>query len=132
MDLQFVDPPHGEVMSGFVSKHIGADRQFNENNNGIGYATPKGVLLGYYLNSLGKPSFYAAQELKTDPVNLGPVAFRAGLLGGAVTGYGKPLTPLLMPEVTGTVGDTTAALGVVPPVSGVTPLTLALQLRKRF
>jgi hypothetical protein len=132
MDLSFVDPSHGELLSGMVSKHIGADRQYNESNSGIGYKTPNGLLLGYYLNSLGKPSVYLAKEMTTDPMNVGPVAFRGGLLGGGVTGYGKPVMPLLMPEVTGTVGDTTAALGMVPPVKGVTPLTLALQLRKKF
>jgi hypothetical protein len=132
MDLAFVDPPMGQMLTGMVSKHINTDQRFNQSNQGLGFETPNGLLTGYYLNSLNKPSFYAAQEMTTGPYNLGPVAFRGGLLAGGVTGYGSPVTPLLMPELTATYGDQTAALGVVPPIKGVTPMTLALQLRKKF
>lgn len=132
MPLEFKDPALGYMTTGFLSKHIGTDQKFNEQNSGLGYASPDGYLLGAYMNSLDKPSVYAAKEWKTDPYKAGPVALQAGLLGGAVTGYGKPLTPLLMPELLGSYGDHMMALGLVPPVKNVTPAVLALQYRKKF
>lgn len=132
MPLEFKAPPSGYVTTGFLSKHIGAGRQYNEQNSGIGYVSPNDYLLGAYINSLNKPSVYAAKEWKTDHYKVGPLSFQGGLLGGAVTGYVKPLTPLLMPEVLGSYGDHTMALGLVPPVKNVTPAVLALQYRKKF
>lgn len=125
-------PDKSQVTTGFLSKHIGADRDYNENNTGLGYVTPDGLMFGAYLNSLRKPSIYAAKEWKTDPYSVGPLQIRGGLLGGAVTGYEKPIQPLLMPEVLGAIGDHAIALGLVPPIKNVTPAVLALQYRKRF
>lgn len=133
MPLEFKDPQWlDQVTTGFLSKHIGADKKFNESNTGLGASTKGGLLFGGYENSLGRPSFYMAKEWKTDPYRLGPLALQAGLLGGAVTGYGRPLMPLLMPEVLGSMGDHQMALGLVPPIKNVTPAVLALQYRKAF
>ena len=120
------------ISSGFLSKHLGTDKDYNENNTGIGYITPENILMGAYINSLKKPSAYVAKKFETDPYMMGPVAIRGGLLGGAVTGYNKSLLPLLMPEVSATLGDYQGALGLVPPVKDVAPAVLALQLRKKF
>lgn len=121
-----------EITTGFLSKHLGDSRNLNENNTGLGYISPTGLILGAYLNSLNKPSVYAAKEMKTEPYSVGPAKLRAGLLAGAVTGYKKPLSLLLLPEVTGSVDDHTLALGIVPPMKGIAPATLALQYRKKF
>jgi hypothetical protein len=130
--LQFVDPVmRGQMMSGFLSKHLGGG-DFNENNGGIGYRSDDGLMAGYYRNSLNKHSLYAGKEFTTDKYRLGPAEMRLGAVLGGVTGYGKPVMPVVMPEVLGSIGDHTMALGMVPPIKGVTPATLALQLRKRF
>lgn len=133
MPLEFKDPQWLDQMTtGFLSKHLGADRKYNETNSGIGFGTKGGLLFGGYENSLWKPSLYAAKEWKTDPYRMGPVDLQAGLLAGAVTGYGRPIMPLLMPEVLGSMGDHSLALGLVPPIKKVTPAVLALQYRKKF
>ena len=131
MELKFEDSPKGYITTGFLSKHIG-NGKYNERNSGIGYASPEGLLAGYFRNSLDKPSLYAAKEFTSDPISIGPAQIQAGLLAGAATGYGRPLTPLLMPEALASYKDHMLALGVVPPIKNVTPLTLALQYRKRF
>lgn len=133
MPLEFKDHRLlDQVMTGFLSKHFGGDHQFNEQNTGLGVSTTDGLLFGGYRNSLNRPSFYAAKEWKTNPYMLGPVALQGGLLGGAVTGYGNPLSLLLMPEAIASMGDHSLALGLVPPVKNMTPATLALQYRKKF
>ena len=124
--------PQGQITTGFLSRHIGADKDFNENNTGLGYVSPDGLMFGAYLNSLRKPSIYAAKEWTTNPYKVGPVNLRGGLLGGAVTGYEKPVQLLVMPEILGAIGDHALALGLVPPIKNVTPAVLALQYRKRF
>lgn len=131
--LKFKDPELlDQVTTGFLSKHLGTDRKYNETNSGLGFALKNGLTFGGYENSLGRPSFYAAKEWKTDPYQMGPVGLQAGLLGGAVTGYGKPIMPLLMPEVVGSMGNHSLALGLVPPIKKVTPAVLALQYRRGF
>lgn len=133
MPLEFKDPAVFDgYTSGFLSKHLGTSRKYNETNGGLGLTTKDGYLLGAYMNSLNKPSMYAAKEWKTDPYQLGPVGLQAGLLGGVVTGYPKPLLPLLMPEVLASMGDHSLALGLVPPMKNVAPAVMALQYRKKF
>lgn len=132
MPLEFKDPSRGYMTTGFLSKHLGTNKQYNEQNSGLGYVSPDGYLLGAYVNSLNKPSVYAAKEWTTDPYQMGPVQLQGGILGGAVTGYRKPLTPLLMPELLGSYHDHMLALGLVPPVKNVAPAVLALQYRRKF
>lgn len=134
MELKYEDPPllDGYLTTGFLSKHLGAKRDYNETNTGLGYATKGGLLLGGYENSFNRPSFYMAKEWKTDPYRIGPIGLQLGLLGGAVTGYRRPISPLLMPEVIGSMGAHQMALGLVPPAGDVNVPVLALQYRKRF
>lgn len=130
--LKFIDPViAGQLMTGFMSKHMGPGN-FNENNDGLGYRSDDGYMVGAYRNSLNKPSVYLAKEFTTDPYKLGPLGLQLGAVLGGATGYGRPVTPVVMPEVLGTMDGSTLALGLVPPVKGVTPATLALQLRKKF
>jgi hypothetical protein len=132
MDLTFDDPIKGYLLSGFLSKHLGTDRQYNESNDGIGYMSPSGLMGGLYKNSLGKTSAYIAKELQSEGVKIGPAEVKGLLTMGIVTGYGHPVMPLAMPGLLTSIGDQQLALGVVPPVKNVTPATIALQLRKRF
>ena len=84
------------------------------------------------MNSLNKPAMYLVRELESRGIQVGPAEMKAILSLGGVTGYGKPITPVLMPGISAGFGDSTLALGAVPPIKGVTPLTLALQMRQRF
>jgi len=119
----------GQLMSGFVSKHAGST-PYNENNYGIGYRSPDGWMGGVYRNSLNKPSAYFGKEFTHD---LLPNRLAAGLMVGGVTGYGRPVNPLLLPELIYKMDKERAiAMGLIPPVKGVTPATIALQLRRRF
>jgi hypothetical protein len=122
----------GELMSGFVSKHINPDHQYNENNVGIGYLGPGGWMGGAYKNSLNKTSVYAGREALRDLFGDRNNGLRGGVVVGAVTGYGKPLTPMVLPELVYRMGDQSIAGTFVPPVRGMTPATVALQLRRKF
>lgn len=120
----------GELLSGFMSKHVGADRDYNETNMGLGYRHPSGWMGGAYQNSLGKPSVYFGKEFQTDVI---PNKLAAGLMLGGVTGYGRPINPLALPELIYKMDDGRSIAGTfVPPVKGVTPATFAVQMRKRF
>lgn len=120
----------GWLMSGFLSKHINSDKKYNEQNNGIGYKTNDGYLAGIYKNSLDKTSVYGGKEFQSDPIL--DDKLRLALVLGLVSGYNKPVTPLVLPEVLYGNKEHELALGMVPPIKNVTPATLALQYRKRF
>jgi hypothetical protein len=130
--MDFYDPPKGKITSGFVSKHFGTDKQYNESNDGVGYLSPEGWLAGYYKNSLGKDSLYGGKEFRTNLLGNENLGLDAALVAGLVSGYGNKINPLLLPELIARYKAHELALGLVPPVKGVTPMTLALQLRKSF
>lgn len=125
-----MDNDKGWITSGFLSKHIGADKEYNENNAGIGYKSKDGWLGGYYRNSLDKDSFYGGKEFQTDPI-VGD-KLRLAIVLGLVSGYNKNVMPMALPEILYGDKNNETALGLVPPIKGVTPATLALQFRKRF
>lgn len=125
-----MDDDRGWLMSGFLSKHFGTDKNFNENNTGIGYKSNDGWLGGYYKNSLNKDSLYAGKEFQTDPL-IGD-KLRLAIVLGMVSGYNKPVQPLALPEVLYGNKEHELALGLIPSIKGVTPPTAALQYRKRF
>lgn len=120
----------GWLMSGFLSKHINSDKDYNEQNHGIGYKNKDGYLAGIYRNSLNKNSLYAGKEFQTDPLISDKL--RLAIVLGLVTGYNKPVQPLALPEILYGNKEHELALGIVPPIKGVTPMTAALQYRKRF
>lgn len=133
MDLSFEDPKLLKYLtSGFISKHVGADRKFNENNQGLGFMLSNGIGGGYYKNSLGKDSLYLVKELEKELGRIGQAKLMGTLDLGAVTGYHKPLTPVVLPGIGAELGNNRVNLGMVPPIPGVTPLTLALQYRRKF
>jgi hypothetical protein len=129
MDLDFKDPPRGMITSGFLSKHFGTDKNYNEQNHGIGYMHPDGWLGGMYNNSLGKTSLYAGKEFRTP---LTEQLLDLGLILGLVSGYGGGLKPMAFPEIMAKWGQNEVALGAIPPIKNVTPATLALQYRRKF
>jgi len=125
-----MDERRGEMLSGFLSKHIGTDKKYNENNAGMGYRSPEGWMVGGYQNSLNRPSFYAGREFQTDII---PNKLAAALMVGGVTGYDKPINPLALPALVYKMDQDRSLAGTfVPPIKGVTPATIALQLRKKF
>lgn len=120
----------GWLMSGFLSKHVNADKDFNENNYGLGYKSKDGWLGGFYRNSLDKNSVYGGKEFQSDPILNDKL--KLAIVLGLVTGYNKPVQPLALPEILYGNKEHELALGVVPPIKNVTPMTMALQYRKRF
>lgn len=120
----------GWLMSGFLSKHINPDKQYNEQNHGIGYKNHDGYLAGLYKNSLNKNSVYAGKEFQSDPILNDKL--KLAIVLGLVSGYQKPVQPLALPEILYGNKEHELALGIVPPIKGVTPATAALQYRKRF
>lgn len=125
--------PRGELMTGFLSKHVNPDRQYNEANVGLGYMSPNGWMAGGYKNSLNRPSFYLGKEIKADLFDNPGRGFDTALALGAVTGYEKPLVPLALPQLIYNAGEGRRyAATVIPPIKGVTPMTFALQARQRF
>lgn len=129
--------PGARVVGGFSSKHMGGGDGYRENNYGIGVISSKGTVVGIYQNSMDKPSIYFGKEFKRKLVGSDSVNLSAGVVVGAVTGYVKPFTPMLLPELIQKIGDTEVALTYVPKVKGAspresTPPVLAIQLRRKF
>lgn len=118
----------GWITSGFMSKHLGTNKRFNEDNTGLGYKSADGLLAGVYRNSNDRNSAYLAKEFATDPL----YGLRATLTAGAATGYSKPVMPVVMPGLLWGNQDNEIALGYVPKVGNVNPATLAVQFRKRL
>lgn len=124
-------PSGRELMSGFMSKHFGG-APMNESNTGLGYRSPDGWMFGGYKNSLNKPSVYAGREFLGNLFGDGENRLQGGVMLGGATGYGRAITPVVMPQLVARMGDRSLALGALPPIKGVTPATIALQLRKQF
>jgi len=125
-----MEDDRGWLTSGFLSKHIGTDRKFNENNYGLGYKSNDGYLGGIYKNSLGKTSLYGGKEFSTDPVT--DANIRLAIVLGLVSGYNKSVIPMALPEILMGNKEHEVALGFVPRIKDTTPGTFALQYRKRF
>ena len=81
-----------------TSRHLGTDVKYNENNIGVGLTAEldnKLLTAGNYRNSFGKPSYYAGAGITKKFGN--SIYAKLGLLGGAVSGYEKKLTPMVLP-----------------------------------
>lgn len=125
--------PRGEIMTGFRSKHMGGGN-YDETNSGLGYRSPEGWMVGGYRNSIGKPSLYAGREFVGNLFNEGGEhRLDGGVMVGGVTGYGRPITPAVLPQLIYRMPEgRSLAATVVPPIRGVAPATLAVQMRKSF
>ena len=73
-------------------------RKLNESNPGIGLEHVDGRIrtaIGYYKNSLFKPSLYgfAGVDVVQKDLSVGKLSF--GILAGGVTGYNLPVAPVI-------------------------------------
>lgn len=82
-----------------------------------------GLTFGGYYNSIGRCSLYAGWTFDALGGSL-------GLTVGGITGYGRPVTPLVAPSVRWALGDgQSVRLVVLPPVKKLAvPLTLSLSV----
>ena len=117
------------VTTGWVSKHYGGDREYNERNIGIGVqrqvAESWSVTAGVYENSISRTSFYVGAAWT--PISLGPV--RLGAFGGLATGYDDAVVPFAGPLAELRLGRLMVQGVVIPPVGEKSPATvLAIRL----
>lgn len=117
----------GALLTGFATHHFSGSN-WCENNYGVGYRTESNWAVGYYKNSLCKPSFYVAKEFTTSQHR----PLRLGILLGAVTGYNTPVVPVVLPELVFGYHNLEVALLVNPIKLKETPQFMALQLRWRM
>lgn len=117
----------GTLLSGFATHHLQGSN-WCENNYGIGYRTDDNWAVGYYKNSLCKPSFYVAKEFTTSQQR----PLRLGILLGAVTGYNIRVVPVVLPELVLGYRRMEVALLVNPIHLKETPQFVAVQLRWRM
>lgn len=82
------------------SKHLNTKEKFNENNSGFGITASKYedsvveiLTAGGYKNSYNNNSFYAGGGV-AKRMSLDDLYMDVGVIGGAVTGYDKPISPL--------------------------------------
>jgi hypothetical protein len=120
--------PNETALSGFVSKHFGYSRKFNEINYGAGYRWSEGFMAGYYRNSLDRNGFYVGREFQWRLS--GP--FNVGLVVGGVTGYAWAVTPMVLPELVVKFKPVEFAFSVIPPIPNVTPAAVVVQARYLF
>ena len=123
--------------------------RYNEFNPGIGIAvanTPfyylgdiplrTGLALGYYHNSIDKPSVYGVGTLEACKPFSEKFATCAGLQAGVVTGYAETITPAAIGYLKAQYNRAYTKLGLIPPVKGSNgsdvPATLLLQFGYRF
>jgi hypothetical protein len=74
--------------------HIGTwhtDPGLNNTNPGIYAIAPSGLTGGIYRNSLSRPSVYAGYSFQSEDRTF-------ALLVGGVTGYSRPLMPMVIPS----------------------------------
>jgi hypothetical protein len=84
----------GTASAGTLGAHVASmhfpQRDFNNFNPGVYYRSDEGWTAGAYLNSLRHGSVYGGYTWQHG---------RFGVTGGAITGYGHGLQPLLVPSV---------------------------------
>ena len=84
----------GWAQAGTLGLHIGSQhypaKDFNNANPGVYYISDQGWTVGTYYNSERKQSVYAGKSW-----DFGPFRLQAGL----ITGYSRPVLPLVAPSV---------------------------------
>jgi hypothetical protein len=119
-----------------ASYHFDRTKGYNEQNLGIGAEYRRGDHLrfigGEYDNSFNRTSWYAGAAYFTKPlIAVFGVDARAGLAGGAVTGYDHT-RPLLLPAISFERGRWEANIAFAPKASPKASALLALQLGGKF
>jgi hypothetical protein len=126
------------------SYHLHPYRDFDDFNPGAGLecgvAARWAAALGYYRNSLNRPSFYGGAIYTPGIVDWGAV--KLGLLGGIISGYNygrygfgtrHETGPVLAPAVITTLGRFGANFILIPPIPADNlPFTIGLQLKWRI
>lgn len=95
-----------------VGLHIGSRHALpgmNDSNPGAYARNAAGYAAGAYYNSHERISVWAGRQFAADA---GPL--QAALLVGAVTGYYRPITPMVVPSVAATTGRLTTRLSYIP------------------
>lgn len=120
------------LVSTVTSYHTAKQEQYNANNFGLGVehdiADRWRASAGFYENSYYRRSWYAGASycLWTSG------AWKVGVFGAAVTGYGEPVQAALMPVLTYEAKTWGANIGIVPhPERGVGVIGLQLKYRLR-
>jgi hypothetical protein len=131
-----------DVMVG--SYHIHPDRHFDDFNPGVGLecsiAPQWAASLGYFRNSLNRPSFYGGAIFTPEFAHFG--WFQLGAIGGIISGYNygsiglgqnNRTGPILAPTAITRFGRFGANFILIPPIrADHTPFTLGLQVKYRF
>jgi len=129
----FTKEPTYQITSGFLSKHLRSERtDLRENNYGLGFISPSGYTAGAFKNSFDTLSVYAGKEFTQRVAGSDEANVSVGLVVGGVTGYKKKITPVLLPELIGSIGQNSVALSFAPKTSSAETNKLAIQLRRRF
>lgn len=92
--------------------HIGSKHAapgMNDTNPGVYTRNAAGYAAGAYLNSHERLSVWAGRQFAAEA---GPL--QAAVLVGAVTGYYRPITPMVVPSVAATAGQLTTRLSYIP------------------
>lgn len=132
----------GDLMIG--SHHIHPDRYFDEFNPGAGVecsiSTAWAGSIGYFRNSLDRPSFYGGALYTPEYAHWG--WFRLGAMGGVITGYnygqiglgaGNRTGPVLAPAAIARFGRFGANFILIPPIrEDHLPFTIGLQVKYRI
>jgi hypothetical protein len=131
-----------DVMVG--SYHIHPYKHFDDINPGVGLecsVTPQwAASIGYFRNSLDRPSFYAGAILTPEFAHWN--WFRLGAMGGIITGYNygqiglgpnNRTGPILAPTAITRFGRLAANFILIPPIHADNlPFTIGLQAKYRF
>ena len=99
------------------SYHFDRTVHYNETNPGL-MLESHGVIVGGYVNSYGKSSTLAGGVWR--PIEYG--AFKAGVMGGLVTGYKSPFMAAVVSSYS--FGHFSVQLSVVPVKQGVATLQI--------
>lgn len=121
----------GWGVSTVASYHIDRDTKHNESNWGLGFecqVMEKGSLVGgVYENSYWRQSKYLGVTYL--PYKLGPA--KIGAMFGAVTGYDRTVTPVIIPTIAFEGTRYGMNIGIIPSIDDGLAM-IGLQLKMKF
>lgn len=120
-----------------MSRHVKADRRdLNEQNMGFGLIletnTRKTIsygTVGYYKNSLDEISVYGGYGYKKNILSGYGFLVQAGVIGGFVSGYEKPITHMGMLTLSAGAHEMTMNLGYVPRINKDSPAVMTFTVQ---
>lgn len=107
-----------------ASKHVNTQNPHRERNPGLGFEH-NGLMVAAYANSDYHTSVYALYPIYTRDLGHG---FSFSLPAGAVSGYGRPVTPVILPALTFSTRYIAADITILPPL-GHSMGIIGLQVR---